>query len=138
MLPPKLLDGVPLPGLLRVELGIGVLPPPDPVVLEVAREDDVEVAVAVDVERIGPGLDVQWPGLDDVPGPAGGAPAVPDQGRRLRPFGDGEIVDAVLVDIADEARRLLFARIRDRQIAVGARQVPPFDVATLGGTAQQA
>ena len=129
LLAAEILDDVASPGLLRVEVRSGVLPPPDEVVLPVAREDDVEVAVAVDVQRIGAGLDVQGLVLDHVLRPTRGCPAIPDQGRGLRPLGDDEVVDAVLVDVAHEAGRLLISRVRGGQVAVGGGQVFPSDLA---------
>ena len=71
------------------------------------------------------GFDRQDRRINHVPRPAVGVAAIPDDGGRLRSFGDDEVFDAVPVNIENQSRRLLRARIRRFQIARRAAELSP-------------
>ena len=96
----------------------GVLPPVDPGAGVILAEDEVEVAVAVDVGGGTAGLDVE-PAIDRVDRPAVLLPPIPGQARPLDPAADHDVVQAVLVDIEHQAGRLL-----DRRAGRGAGRPP--------------
>jgi hypothetical protein len=62
---PALLDRVALPRNARVKVRARVLPPPDVSALPVAAENNIQVAVTVDVPHRAPGFDRQEFRLDD-------------------------------------------------------------------------
>ncbi|MGC9999373.1 MAG: hypothetical protein ABSE21_04690 [Bryobacteraceae bacterium] len=64
------LDEVPLPGDVRIEVWVRILPPPHLVVLGIASENEVQVAVAIDVKCRTASFDGKKILLDDVPVPA--------------------------------------------------------------------
>src|SRR5262249_49326495 len=92
---PALLDQVLLPGNARVEARRRVLVPPDFVTLVVATEHQVQVAVAIDVRESTARLGRAHRLVDDVLLPAVPGVAHPDDGSRLRPLGEDDVVDAV-------------------------------------------
>src|SRR6266436_1371252 len=102
-----LFDDVTFPGHFWVELWIRILPPPNLIALPVATEDDVEVAIAVDIVHRAPGLNSQELRLDDVTIPIGRSSTVPNQGRGFGAETQNEILDAVLVQIRDNITGLL-------------------------------
>jgi hypothetical protein len=87
------LDQTP-PGLPRVTLRQGVLPPIDVATRTVLTHDNVEVAVPADVVWRAAGFDRQEVGLEDVAFPADRAPSTSNQRRRFLPRVDHEIVQA--------------------------------------------
>src|SRR5207248_9721235 len=104
---PAFLDPMPRPGPVRVEIRIGILPPPDLVALPVAAEDDVEVAIAVDVLRRAAGLDREELRLDHATVPALVCAPIPEERWRFGAEADDEIHDAIPVEVGDEIACLL-------------------------------
>ena len=100
-------DQMPLPGQFRVEIRIRILPPPDLVALVVATENDVGVAIPIDVAGRTAGLDGEELRLDHVTVPPRGGASIPDQRGPLDSEGDNEILHAILVEIGDEIAGLL-------------------------------
>src|SRR4051794_38251897 len=99
MLPARrVLDHVPFPGAIRIELRAGILPPVNAIALVIFARDDVEIAVPIDIVVSASSLDRCWRRVDDVPGPPVPPPAEPRHGRGS-PAGNHEIFDAVLIDV---------------------------------------
>src|SRR5262245_31776277 len=105
----------------------GVLPPPDLAALPVTAEDQVEIAVAIDVVRRAAGFDRQKIRFEDVPRPSGRSPAVPDERGCHLPEAENEVVDAIAVEIGDQRACLLSRRTGHWQFALRGRQVLPAD-----------
>ena len=124
-------DLVPLPGLVGLEIRTRILPPPDFAGLRLRRHQDIQVAVAVEVEEVAACLHPH-PGrtiLHGVPGPTFGRPAKP---RHLLVAGDDKVIHAVIVDIEDQ-RGDLPSHVRRRDLALHAGKVgPPHAFPLLG------
>src|SRR5207248_9406736 len=104
-----------------------VLVPPDLVALIVPAENEVQVAVAVDVGEGAAGLGSAALSIDDVLRPAILRAPQPDDGGSLRALSEDDVVHAVAVEIEYHAGRLLRAAVRNRQLAVLAGEMPPAD-----------
>src|SRR5262249_36899554 len=99
-----------------------ILPPPNLVALPIATENDVQIAVAVDVADGAARFDRQVILLDHVLIPAHVSSSIPNQSRSLLAEPENEVIDAIAVEIADDSSRLLGRTAgRNRQIASFAR-----------------
>ena len=76
------LDDVPFPGNVGIIVRIRIFPPPDFIALPIAAENNVRMAVPIDIANDAAGFDGQEIGFDDVAVPAVAVPAIPNQGRR--------------------------------------------------------
>ena len=123
-----LLDHVPFPGDVRIEARIRIFPPPNLGALPVAAENDVEVAIAIDVIGRAARFDSEQLRLDHVALPACRTTPVPNQRRGLLTEADDEVLNAILIEIGDEIARLLRGLARNRQLTLGAGQAMPFDL----------
>jgi len=71
---------VTFPGNFGIEIREGIFPPPDFVALPIAAEDDIRIAVAIDIANDAAGFDGEEVGFDDVTVPAFSVAAIPDEG----------------------------------------------------------
>ena len=108
----------------RFVMRTGVLPPVDLGAGVILAEDDVEIAVAIQVAGGPAGLDVE-PAIDRVDRPAILLAPIPGEARPFDPAGDHDVVPAVLVNVEHQAGRLLGQRAGRRQVARLAREIGP-------------
>jgi hypothetical protein len=123
------LDRVPDPGRAGVEPRRRVLPPPEGVALPVGAEDQVEVAVAINVVRGPAGLDRQEGRLDHDAVPPRRLAAVPDESRWLLAEAQDEVVTAVAIEVCHQRGGLLLRRPGHGQLALFAGEMLPDKVA---------
>ena len=104
---------------------IGVFPPVQFRTGVIFAEDEVEVAVTIDVGDGSAGLDVE-PAIDR---DKSSSPSLPRRYQTMRRPGftarDHDVVQAVFINVEHQARRLLPGSARRRQVAGLARQSGP-------------
>src|SRR5689334_2549186 len=101
------LDHMPLPRDVRIEIRIRIFPPPKLVTLPVAAENDVEIAIPVNVIGRAPGFNGEKLLFQNVTVPALARASIPDKRWRDLAEADDKIFDAVRVEVSNEIPRLL-------------------------------
>src|SRR5207248_9090327 len=118
-------DDVALPGNGRLEIRVRVFPPPDLFALPIAAEDQVGIAIAIDVIKCAAGFDGEKIFFNDVAVPAGGVPAIPNKGRGFFAEAEHKVIGAVLVEVGYESAGLLGRWAGDGESAIGAAKMLP-------------
>src|SRR6266849_10595414 len=114
-------------------MGRRIFPPPNLVALVIAAEDEVQIAIAVDVENRAARFDGEKIFFDDVAVPTLRRAAIPDQRGRLLPETEHEIVHPIAVKIGNDGAGLLRGFAGHGQITVLAGEMLPFDFRGTGG-----
>ncbi len=120
-------DRVTFPGDVWIVVAARIAPPPELIALVVGAENDVGVAVAINVINRSARFDGQKLFLDHASAPPRGVSPIPDQRRRFLPEAEDEVVDAISVQVGDDGSGLLFRLARYRQITVRAREMFPLN-----------
>ena len=127
------LDEVSFPGNFGIEVREWIFPPPDFVALPIAAENDVGMAVAIDIANDAAGLDGEVVGFYDITIPAVRGAAIPDEGGGGLAKAEDEIVFAVFIEIAGDAAGLLGGGAGERKIAVGGGEMRPMEIGGVSG-----
>src|SRR5439155_14945382 len=115
-------DRVAFPGDVGIVAPARIAPPPELIALVVGPENDIGVAVAIDVIDCPARFDGQIVLLDHVSAPPPGVLPIPDQRWRLLPEAEDKVVDAILVQVGNDGPGLLLRLARYRQITIRARE----------------
>src|SRR5439155_27100590 len=129
------LNDVPFPRDSRIEFRIGIFPPPDFIGLPVAAENEIEIAIAINIESCAAGLDGKEISFEHEPLPACGNSPIPDQSRSCFAEANDEIIGAIFVEVSDHGAGLLGGRAGQGEIASGGGKMFPADFS--GGTAEE-
>ena len=120
-----LLDEPLLPWGLWVELRRRVFVPPQFVTARITTDDQVQVAVAVDIVRAAAGFGTLLAVVNDVLLPTSLGVAQPDDGWGTSALGNNDIRSTIPIDIKHDTGGLLCAAVGLRQIAGLARDMFP-------------
>ena len=108
----RTLDLPSYPRPIRGETRMWVFPPVYFRAGVILSEYEVRVTISIDVGGGPAGLDVE-PSIDRVERPAGPVSMIPDQPTADSTARDHNVVEAVFIDVEDQACRLLSRRTRD-------------------------
>ena len=123
-----LLYYVPFPRDVGIEIRKWIFPPPDLAALPIAAEDDIQVAVAIDVVNRAAGFDCKEVFVKDEARPTSRRTAIPDQRGGLLAKAEHEVIGAVLIKVGHDGARLLRGLAWNRQLAILAGEVLPLQV----------
>ena len=122
-------DEVPFPRRIGVMLWEWIFPPPKFRALIVGAKNEIEIAIAVDIEGGAARFESEVFLFDDESGPARRFALVADQSGAFFTEADDEIIEAIVVEIRHQGARLLGGFAGSRKVAGVAGKMLPLNVA---------